>query len=81
MPAGVPEVQVAEVRRAFVAMIKDPVFLADAQKRNLEISDPKSGEEITTILADVYASSEDSIAAARHAISEGAYKMKDESKK
>ncbi|HEY4134550.1 MAG TPA: hypothetical protein VGO34_04990 [Alphaproteobacteria bacterium] len=81
MPAGVPEAQVTEVRRAFSAMMKDPVFLADAQKRNMEISDPKSGEEITAILADVYASSEDSILAARRAISEGAYKMKDEGKK
>jgi tripartite-type tricarboxylate transporter receptor subunit TctC len=81
MPSGVPAAQVAEVRRAFAAMMKDPAFLAEAAKRRLEVSDPKPGEEIEDILRDVYASSEEAIIAARRAIKEGGFKMKDESKK
>ena len=81
MPGGVPAPLVAEVRRAFVAMTKDPAFLADVTKRRLEVSDPLSGEEIDEILKDIYGSSADSITAARRAIKEGEYKMKDEPKK
>lgn len=81
MPGGVPAAQVAEVRRAFVAMTSDPAFLAEAAKRRLEISDPKSGEDIEAILKDVYASSEEAVAAAQRAIKKGEFKMKDESKK
>ena len=80
MPGGVPAAQVAEVRRAFVAMMKDPVFLADVDKRRLEVSDPMSGEEIEEILRDIYGSSEQAITAARRAIKEGEFKMKDEKK-
>jgi tripartite-type tricarboxylate transporter receptor subunit TctC len=81
MPAGVPAAQVAEVRSAFMTMVKDPAFLADAEKRHLEITNPKSGEQITAILQDVYAASEEAVLAARRSIKEGEYKMKDESKK
>jgi tripartite-type tricarboxylate transporter receptor subunit TctC len=81
LPPGVPAAQVAEVRKAFSAMIKDPTFLADAGKRRLEINSPKTGEEIEAILKDVYSAPEDAIAAARLSIKQGEYKMKDESKK
>ena len=81
MPPGVPAAQVAEVRRAFNAMIKDPAFLADAAKRRLEINNPKTGAEIDEILRDVYASPEEAIVAARLSIKEGEFKMKDEPKK
>ena len=81
LPPGVPAGRVAEVRKAFMAMVKDPEFIADATKRRLEISGPKSGEEIEAILKDVYSSSTEAITAARRSIKEGEYKMKDESKK
>jgi tripartite-type tricarboxylate transporter receptor subunit TctC len=80
MPPGVPAARVAEVQRAFVAMMKDPAFLADAAKRRIEISDPKSGEEIETLLKEVYASSQDAVLAARRAIKEGEFKMKGEAR-
>ncbi len=81
MPPGTPAARVAEVQRAFDAMTKDPEFLADAAKRKLEITDPKSGVEIEALLKDIYASSDESIALARHAIKSGSYKVKDEPKK
>lgn len=81
MPPGVPPARVAEVQRAFADMMADPTFLAEAAKRKLEITDPKTGPEIETLLRDVYASSESSIALARQAIKSGTYKVKDEGKK
>lgn len=81
MAPGTPPERVAEVRKAFMAMVKDPDFIADAAKRKLEISGPKSGEQIEAILKEVYSSPAESIAAARRSIKEGEYKMKDESKK
>jgi tripartite-type tricarboxylate transporter receptor subunit TctC len=78
MPPGVPGARVAEVQRAFAATMKDPAFLADAAKRRIEISDPKSGEEIEALLKEVYASSQDAVLTARRAIKEGEFKMKDE---
>ncbi|HEY4134616.1 MAG TPA: hypothetical protein VGO34_05320 [Alphaproteobacteria bacterium] len=81
MPPGVPAARVVEVQHAFEAMMKDPAFLADAAKRRLEITDPKSGEEIEEILRDVYASSDEAIATARYSIKSGSYKVKDEGKK
>jgi tripartite-type tricarboxylate transporter receptor subunit TctC len=81
MPPSVPAAQVAQVRRAFAAMIKDPTFLADAEKRRLEVNSPKTGEEIDAILKDVYGSPPEAIEAARLSIKHGEYKMKDETKK
>ena len=81
MPPGVPAARVAEVQRAFAAMMVDPTFLADAAKRKIEVTDPKTGPEIEALLREVYASSESSIALARQAIKSGTYKVRDEGKK
>lgn len=81
LPPGVPAAQVAEVRRAFSTMIKDPAFLAEVAKRHLEVSDPMSGEEIQDMLKELYGSSAESIAAARQAIKQGEYKMIDGTRK
>ncbi len=77
MPPGTPAERVAEVRKAFNTMVKDPAFLADAEKRHLEISDPKSGEEIEALLKSIYAAPPDAIAAAQDAMKEGEVKMID----
>jgi len=53
MPPGVPAERVAEFRRAFDTTIRDPAFLAEAQKLSLEI-DPLSGAEISTLLDRAY---------------------------
>jgi tripartite-type tricarboxylate transporter receptor subunit TctC len=80
LPPGVPAARVKDVQAAFATMMKDPAFLADAEKRKIEITDPKSGEEIEAILKDVYASSDEAVATARHAIKAGAYKVKSENR-
>lgn len=80
LPPGVPAARVAEVQNAFAAMMKDPAVLADAAKRQIEITDPKSGEEIERILKDVYSASEEAIATARHSIKAGTYKVKGDGK-
>lgn len=43
-PPGTPAARVAEMRRAFAAVVKDPQFLADAQRTKIDIS-PLSGED------------------------------------
>jgi len=48
-PPNVPAERVAVLRRAFDAMIADPVFLADAGKRGLEIT-PASGKELEGVV-------------------------------
>lgn len=52
-PPGVPAKRLNALRRAFDATMKDPAFLADAEKRRLEI-DPITGEEITSLMEELY---------------------------
>jgi tripartite-type tricarboxylate transporter receptor subunit TctC len=53
MPPEVPAERVAMVRAAFQAMLRDPSFLADAEKQRLRIV-PIAGEEMTGIIARSY---------------------------
>jgi tripartite-type tricarboxylate transporter receptor subunit TctC len=69
MPPGVPAERVAAVRKAFTTMMRDPEFLADAKKANIDI-DVVTGEEIDTILKRVYATPPDLVEVVRKAISE-----------
>mgnify|MGYP003344360715 CR=1 FL=1 len=48
----VPAERVEILRKAFDAMVKDPKFLAEAEKRRLGV-DPMGGEELRAIVADV----------------------------
>jgi tripartite-type tricarboxylate transporter receptor subunit TctC len=50
-PPGVPAERVAALREAFAAMLKDPAFLADAEKTGGEIA-PASGEAIQKQIAE-----------------------------
>jgi tripartite-type tricarboxylate transporter receptor subunit TctC len=52
MPPNVPPARVAAMRRAFDATLKDPEFLAEAEKLKLEI-DPMNGEELARMLEDI----------------------------
>lgn len=70
-PPGVPADRVAALRAAFMAMAKDPEFIADAEKAGFEI-DPVSGEEIAAIIARVYAAPKEAIERARTAVAAGA---------
>lgn len=49
---GVPRERVAVLRKAFDATMKDPVFLAEAAKMNVEIR-PISGETLQKIVSDI----------------------------
>ena len=75
MPGGVPPERLAEVRKAFWEMVKDPAFLAEAERRHLEVSDPMSGEEVQALLKDVYSSPQEAVAAAQNAMKRGEFKM------
>lgn len=58
---GVPVDRVAALRKAFMETLKDPAFLAEAKKLDLEI-DPITGEEITELLVDLYNTPKDIVA-------------------
>ncbi|HSE91583.1 MAG TPA: hypothetical protein VLJ79_35625, partial [Candidatus Binatia bacterium] len=49
-PPGTPKDRVEITRKAFMATMKDPEFLADAKKSNLDL-DPMPGEELEKIVA------------------------------
>jgi len=54
MPPDTPKELVSTIRRAFDATMKDPAFLAEAQKSLFDV-DPLSGEEMEQILRRAYA--------------------------
>jgi tripartite-type tricarboxylate transporter receptor subunit TctC len=53
-PPGVPADRVEMLRRAFDATMKDPAFLAEAEKLGTEI-DPLTGEQVQDIITQVLA--------------------------
>ena len=62
-PPGVPEDRLAALRRAFDATMKDPAFIAEAEKLQLEI-EPMTGAEIQTMLAEAFATPKQIVAEA-----------------
>jgi hypothetical protein len=66
-PPGVPADVLATLRAAFDATMKDPEFLAAVEKMQLEV-DPVSGEEIEKLVAEIYKTPPEAVAAAREAI-------------
>jgi tripartite-type tricarboxylate transporter receptor subunit TctC len=63
-PPEVPAERVKALRDAFDATVKDPEFIAEAVKADLEVH-PVSGDQIAQLLRDVYASPKDVIQLAR----------------
>ncbi len=55
LPPGTPKDRVATLRTAFMSTMRDPQFLAEAKKSNLDL-EPKSGEEIETLVRDYFKS-------------------------
>src|SRR3954453_17218559 len=53
MPPDVPRDRVETVRRALMTMVKDPEFLADAQKRKLDLL-PGGHEELEKTVAEAF---------------------------
>ena len=60
----VPDERVQILRNAFAAMMKDPAFLADADKLRQNIS-PTIGDAALKIVEEIYASPADVVEAAR----------------
>jgi tripartite-type tricarboxylate transporter receptor subunit TctC len=54
-PPGIPPARLAALRAAFDATMKDPDFLADAQRQDLEVR-PVSGVEADALIGEIYAS-------------------------
>lgn len=63
-PPGLAPDRLALLQRAFAQMMKDPEFLAEAARRNMEVQFT-SGEEIASVVARAYASPADVIARVR----------------
>jgi tripartite-type tricarboxylate transporter receptor subunit TctC len=53
-PPGVPAERLAALRAAFEATTKDPAFLADAKRQDLEVR-PVSGAEAQVLIKEIYA--------------------------
>jgi tripartite-type tricarboxylate transporter receptor subunit TctC len=66
MGPGVPKDRVAAVRAAFMQVAKHPKLLADAKKARMEI-DPIFGEEMESLLKEMYSTPPDIVAALRAA--------------
>lgn len=49
---GVPDERVAALRGAFDATMRDPEFLAEARKRNMDVN-PTSGKELQAMVAEI----------------------------
>lgn len=66
-PPGIPQDRLDALRKAFDETMKDPEFLADAEKAGLEV-DPVSGAEVEELIKGLYALPKDEIAQARKVI-------------
>ena len=67
-PPGIPADRKAALTAAFDATMKDPEYLADAKKLDIDVN-PVSGKALDDLLAELYATPKDVIARATKAIS------------
>ncbi len=67
LPPDVPAARVAALRRAFDATMKDPAYLAEAEKTKLDVS-AMTGEEIGPLVAKVLATPPDVVARVKAAL-------------
>jgi tripartite-type tricarboxylate transporter receptor subunit TctC len=67
-PPGVPADRTRALRAAFDATMRDPAFLAEAQRLDLEVN-PVDGASLAALLAELYATPKDVVAKATKAIS------------
>ncbi len=54
MPPGVPADRAAAMQRAMMDTFKDPAFLEEAKKRQLDISSQRSGQELHALVERIY---------------------------
>jgi tripartite-type tricarboxylate transporter receptor subunit TctC len=64
---GVPQERVEALRKAFMATIKDPDFVAEAKRINLDV-DAIAGDELQQLIAKLYATPPEIVEKARAAI-------------
>jgi len=67
LPPNVPPERIEALRRAFDATMKDPAFLADADKSKIEV-DPLTGEQVATLVEQVSHTPADTVARVRAAM-------------
>jgi tripartite-type tricarboxylate transporter receptor subunit TctC len=67
-PPGIPAERAAALVTAFEQTMKDPEFLSEAQKLNLDVN-PVGAKTIDRMLAELYATPKDVLEKAAHAIS------------
>ncbi|MEA2977368.1 MAG: hypothetical protein QOF19_2888 [Alphaproteobacteria bacterium] len=68
-PAGVPADRVTLLRQALMAMVKDPEFLADVEKAQLEIS-PIPGERLQQLVRNLVATPPDIVEKYKKAVAQ-----------
>jgi tripartite-type tricarboxylate transporter receptor subunit TctC len=67
LPPNVPADRVAALREAFNATMKDPAYLAEAEKLKIDV-DPLTGEELAALVAQVAQTPADTVAGVRAAL-------------
>jgi tripartite-type tricarboxylate transporter receptor subunit TctC len=67
LPPNVPAARVGALRRAFDAAMKDPAYLAEADKLKIEV-DPLSGEEVAALVEQVSRTPAETVARVRAAM-------------
>lgn len=67
LPPGVPPERVAALRKAFDETMKDPAFLAEAEKLKIDI-DPVGGQALGELITQVFATPTDTVARVRAAL-------------
>jgi tripartite-type tricarboxylate transporter receptor subunit TctC len=67
LPPNVPAARVEALRRAFDATMKDPAYLAEADKLKIEV-DPLSGEEVAALVEQVSRTPAETVARVRTAM-------------
>ena len=55
-PPDVPAARIKALRDGLAATLRDPAYLAECVRQNLECNDPTSGEELRKIIVDAYGS-------------------------
>jgi len=70
VPPGVPEARVTVLRRAFDATVKDPAYLADAEKSKIDVN-PITGERVAKLVDEAMATPKEVVARIREALATG----------
>jgi tripartite-type tricarboxylate transporter receptor subunit TctC len=68
-PPDLPAERVRELRAAFMAMTRDPAYLAETKRMKIEV-DPRSGEDLERLIADMYRTPPQLVALAKKLMSE-----------